>query len=102
MQVGPALEASTDRCRKRRSVAVADCSEAANVRWEAQPGQSSGATEIACTSVWVAPGAWPMYPKGVEDDTHLSLAGATAIARLAAIGIKATGLPLGAHVVGVE
>lgn len=52
--------------------------------------------------VWVAPGAWPMYPKGVEDDTHLSLAGATAVARLAAIGIQATGLPLGKHVVGVE
>lgn len=52
--------------------------------------------------VWVAPGAWPMYPKGVEDDTHLSLAGATAVARLAAIGIRATGLPLAAHVVGVE
>lgn len=52
--------------------------------------------------VWVAPGAWPMYPKGVQDDTHLSLAGATAVARLAAIAIRASGLPLGEHVIGVE
>ena len=52
--------------------------------------------------VWVAPGAWAMYPKGVQDDTHLSLAGATAVARLAAIEIRARGLPLGEHVIGVE
>ena len=52
--------------------------------------------------VWVAPGAWPMYPKGVQDDTHLSLAGATAVARLAARGIRATTLPLATHVVDID
>ena len=62
----------------------------------------AGPEQSKALYVWVAPGAWAMYPKGVQDDTHLSLAGATAVARLAAIGIKATGLPLGAHVVGID
>ena len=34
--------------------------------------------------VWLAPGQSPRYPEGRQDDTHLSPAGATAVARLAA------------------
>ena len=34
--------------------------------------------------VWVAPGESAMYPEGRQDDTHLSVAGATAVAKLAA------------------
>ena len=39
-----------------------------------------------------------MYPDGRQDDTHLSLAGATAVARLAAKALLATDLPLARHV----
>ena len=52
--------------------------------------------------LWVAPGASTMYPDGKQDDTHLSVAGATEIARLAARGLKQSGLPIAAQVRGVE
>jgi lysophospholipase L1-like esterase len=48
--------------------------------------------------VWTAPGEFAMYPGGRQDDTHLSLRGATEVARLAAEGLKATDLPLARHV----
>ncbi|HEU4556638.1 MAG TPA: rhamnogalacturonan acetylesterase [Longimicrobium sp.] len=48
--------------------------------------------------VWTVPGEFAMYPGGRQDDTHLSLHGATAIARLAAEGLKATNLPVARHV----
>lgn len=48
--------------------------------------------------VWTAPGEYAMYPQGRHDDTHLSLRGATEVARLAAEGLKATDLPLARHV----
>lgn len=48
--------------------------------------------------VWTAPGEYAMYPGGRQDDTHLSVRGATEIARLAAEGLKATDLPLARHV----
>ena len=51
---------------------------------------------------WVAPGTNEMYPEGLSDDTHLSVTGATEVARLAARGLVATGLPLGRHVRGLE
>ena len=51
---------------------------------------------------YVAPGQSEMYPEGLKDDTHLSLSGATAVARLAAQGILSTGLPLARHVKGVR
>ena len=38
--------------------------------------------------VWVAPGESAMYPEGRQDDTHLSVAGATAVARAAANGAQ--------------
>ncbi|HEX9936250.1 MAG TPA: rhamnogalacturonan acetylesterase [Longimicrobium sp.] len=48
--------------------------------------------------VWTAPGEFAMYPGGRQDDTHLSLRGATEVARLAAEGLKATDLPLARHI----
>lgn len=48
--------------------------------------------------VWTASGEYAMYPDGRQDDTHLSVAGATEVARLAAEGLRATGLPLAEHV----
>jgi lysophospholipase L1-like esterase len=52
--------------------------------------------------VWVPAGAWAKYPEGRQDDTHLTERGALAVARLAALGIRATGVGLGMHVRGVE
>jgi DNA sulfur modification protein DndE len=52
--------------------------------------------------VWTAPGEYAMYPNGRQDDTHLSVAGATAVARLAARAIRSAAPPLGVHVTHVE
>ena len=52
--------------------------------------------------VWVTPGSNAMYPQGRQDDTHLSVAGATEVARLAAAALGRTSLPLGKHVRGVD
>jgi len=48
--------------------------------------------------VWAAPGEYAMYPAGRRDDTHLSLRGATEVARLAAEGLRRLDLPLARHV----
>lgn len=48
--------------------------------------------------VWVTPGTNEMYPEGRQDDTHLSVAGATDVARLAARALSVSGLPLARHV----
>lgn len=52
--------------------------------------------------VWTAPGAYEMYPEGRQDNTHLSVAGATQIARLAAKGLQEQEIPLARHVRGVD
>lgn len=44
--------------------------------------------------VWVKPGEYAMYPEGKQDDTHLSVRGATEIARLAVQGLRAASVPL--------
>lgn len=43
---------------------------------------------------YVGPGTSIMYPHGHEDDTHLSVLGATEVAGLAARAVKRSGLPL--------
>jgi len=48
--------------------------------------------------VWVAAGESKMYPEGRQDDTHLSVLGATSVARLAAFSLRETSLPLAQHV----
>ncbi len=52
--------------------------------------------------LWLAPGASAMHPEGRQDDTHLSLHGATEVARLAARALQRSGLPLARHVRNVE
>ncbi|HTE45977.1 MAG TPA: rhamnogalacturonan acetylesterase [Gemmatimonadaceae bacterium] len=52
--------------------------------------------------VWVAPGASTMYPEGRQDDTHLSVAGATSVAKLVAHALKSLDPRLGAFVIGAE
>ncbi len=44
--------------------------------------------------LWVAEGEYPRFPRARQDNTHFSEAGAAAVARLAARGLAATGLPL--------
>jgi lysophospholipase L1-like esterase len=48
--------------------------------------------------VWVAPNTNTMYPQGRQDDTHLSVAGATEVARMVATRLKTSGLPIGKYV----
>ncbi len=43
------------------------------------------------------PGAYPKFPEGRRDDTHLQWPGAVAIARLAVDGIVKAGLPLAGY-----
>src|SRR5215216_2346321 len=64
--------------------------------------QRAGVEGSKALYVWVAPNTNAMYPQGRQDDTHLSVAGATEVARLAAAALKRTSLPLGKHVRGVE
>jgi acetyl esterase/lipase len=52
--------------------------------------------------VWVAPGESKMYPDGHQDDTHLSVLGATRVAGLAAVAIARSGLPLRQFVRNVD
>ena len=52
--------------------------------------------------VWVAPGESTMYPEGRQDDTHLSVSGATAVAKLAARALRGTVPTLGRFVIGVD
>ena len=52
--------------------------------------------------VWVAPGTSPMYPEGRQDDTHLSVAGATEVARLAAAAMRELPIGLARHLVGTS
>lgn len=44
------------------------------------------------------PGESPNYPKGVKDNTHFALSGATEIAKLVVEGIKESNLPLAKYV----
>lgn len=44
--------------------------------------------------LWLEPGAYPKFPEGKQDDTHLNAAGARAFAGLAVEGIRELGLPL--------
>lgn len=44
--------------------------------------------------VWTAPGEVAMYPDGHQDDTHPSVRGAEAVARLALISLVDTGIAL--------
>ena len=48
--------------------------------------------------VWVAPGEFPEYPEARQDDTHLSVVGATEVAKLAARTLAASDVPIGHHV----
>lgn len=44
--------------------------------------------------MWIAPGVYPKFPQGRQDDTHLVESGAVKVASLAAEEIRAQNLPL--------
>ncbi|MFP4542147.1 MAG: GDSL-type esterase/lipase family protein [Opitutales bacterium] len=46
---------------------------------------------------WPTPGHFARFPEGTQDDTHLSLLGATQIVQLAVEQLRALDLPLSAH-----
>lgn len=64
--------------------------------------QRAGPERSKALYVWVAPRQFPRHPAARQDDTHLSPAGADSVARLAARALRDAGLPLGAHVRGVD
>ena len=47
--------------------------------------------------VWTTEGQFPAFPAAKQDDTHLSPAGAAAVARLAARGLRDGKVPLASH-----
>jgi len=56
--------------------------------------QAMGPEESKSLFVWFAPGDYPRFPEGKQDDTHLNGEGAKVIAGLAVEGIKELQLPL--------
>lgn len=56
--------------------------------------QSYGPERSKELYAWIPAGTNTMYPNGLQDDTHLTVRGATEVARLAAMALRATGLPL--------
>lgn len=49
--------------------------------------------------MWVSPGEYERYPEGKEDNSHLSVLGATEVARRAAMALKAIDIPLAAFII---
>jgi acetyl esterase/lipase/lysophospholipase L1-like esterase len=64
--------------------------------------RGAGPEESKTLYVWVAPGESKMYPEGRQDDTHLSVLGATRIAGFAAAAIARSTLPLRQFVRNVD
>ena len=64
--------------------------------------RSAGPEDSKRLYVWLGPGASKFFPEGRQDDTHLSVAGATAVARLAARELAQVGDPIGRHVRGID
>jgi len=64
--------------------------------------RAAGAEGSKRLYVWVAPGESKMYPEGRQDDTHLSVLGASNVARLAASALRETSLPLAPHVLNTS
>ena len=56
--------------------------------------QEMGVEQSQRLFLWLAPGAHPNYPAGVEDNTHFSPDGAARIAAEFAIALRQTDLPL--------
>lgn len=55
--------------------------------------ETTGAEAARALYLHYPPGAWPSYPKGVDDDTHFSEIGARRMAGLIAAGLAALPVP---------
>lgn len=53
-----------------------------------------GSVESECLFTWLKPGEHPNYPEGSQDDTHLNVQGAEAVARLVAEELARLDTPL--------
>lgn len=60
--------------------------------------QKEGAEPSKRLYNWTAKGRYRMYPDGHQDDTHLNVAGAGVVARMAALAIAKLDIPLAHHV----
>lgn len=49
--------------------------------------------------LWLAPGQYPNFPNGVQDNTHFQTKGATEMSRLVAKAVSGLGLPLSGEVI---
>ncbi|WP_240508934.1 rhamnogalacturonan acetylesterase [Streptomyces agglomeratus] len=49
--------------------------------------------------LWLAPGQYPNFPNGVQDNTHFQTKGATEMSRLVARAVSTLGLPLSGEVI---
>ena len=68
-------------------VPLIDLSHLTLEMWEADGEERSKETFL-----WLEPGQWPGFPDGERDDTHLSTAGATRVAKLVTTGLRELGL----------
>ncbi|MBT2400141.1 rhamnogalacturonan acetylesterase [Streptomyces sp. ISL-100] len=49
--------------------------------------------------LWLAPGQYPNFPNGIQDNTHFQVKGATEMSRLVARAVSGLGLPLSGEVI---
>ncbi|MGY5765751.1 pectinesterase family protein [Brachybacterium sp. DNPG3] len=78
---------SVRRLAVREGVPLIDLSILTGRLWEADGEEGSKASFLH-----LEPGAWPGYPDGEADDTHLSALGASRVAALVADGLRDLGL----------
>lgn len=64
---------------QEEGLALIDLTLATRALWQEQGEEDSKASFL-----WLEPGAWPGFPEGEQDDTHLSAKGADAVAEIVA------------------
>ena len=79
--------ARTRAVARDEDVPLIDLTAATHALW-----QSQGVEDSKRSFLWLAPGEWPGYPDGEQDDTHLSDVGAGLVAELVADGLAQAGL----------
>jgi lysophospholipase L1-like esterase len=68
-------------------VVLVDLTRATRALWQTQGAEGSKASFL-----WLDPGEWPGYPDGEQDDTHLSLDGARAVAGIVVAALRDLGV----------
>ncbi|WP_220457983.1 MULTISPECIES: pectinesterase family protein [unclassified Actinotalea] len=75
------------RLAEEDGVALVDLTASSRRLWQRMGEEGSKAAFL-----WLEPGAWPAFPDGEQDDTHLSDHGARLVADLLAAGLRSLGL----------